>query len=122
MAGLWDLGVRGLALDVVSAWKEVLLAVALSLVVWGHRGLPFKATATDFLALAYAATVIVYGLIPQGVFDGDASARGVLFGARHDLLPVAAFFLGRSLHFGEAERRRLGLAVLAAAGAVAAWG
>ena len=34
MAELWDAGVRGFALDVVSAWKEVLLAAALALVVW----------------------------------------------------------------------------------------
>jgi hypothetical protein len=37
MAELWDAGVRGTALDVVSAWKEVLLAVALVLAVWAQR-------------------------------------------------------------------------------------
>ncbi len=122
MASLWDLGVRGLALDVVSAWKEVLLAAALALIVWRQRGLAFKATRTDYLALGYLAIVVVYALIPQDVLGGDASARGVLFGARHDLTPVAAFFLGRSLHFGRDELRRIGLLVLGAAAAVAAWG
>ncbi|MBA3348408.1 MAG: hypothetical protein H0T13_07585, partial [Actinobacteria bacterium] len=105
MASLWDLGVRGLALDVVSAWKEVLLAAALALIVWRQRGLAFKATRTDYLALGYLAIVVVYALIPQDVLGGDASARGVIFGARHDLTPVAAFFLGRSLHFGRDELR-----------------
>ena len=30
MAQLWDLGVRGTSLDVVAAWKEALLLVALA--------------------------------------------------------------------------------------------
>ena len=55
MAELWDAGVRGFALDVVSAWKEVLLAAGLAVVVWRRRGIPFKATSADWLALAYAA-------------------------------------------------------------------
>jgi len=122
MAELWELGVRGVALDVVSAWKEALLALALGVVVWRHRGLPFKATLTDALALVYAAIVVLYALIPQDWLGGDASARGVLFGARHDLLPVAAFFLGRGLHFDRNELRRIALLIVATAGAVAAWG
>ena len=47
MAELWDAGVRDLALDVVSAWKEVLLAAALAIVVWRHRGVPFKAAGSS---------------------------------------------------------------------------
>jgi hypothetical protein len=122
MATLWDLGVRGLALDVVSAWKEALLLVALGLVVWRQRGLPFKATPTDYLALGYLAVVVVYALIPQDVLGGDASAHGLLLGARHDLTPVAAYFLGRSLHLGRDELRRIGVLLLGTAAAVAAWG
>ena len=122
MATLWDLGVRDTALDLVSAWKEVLLAAALGLVLWRQRGLPFKATPADWLALAFAAFVVLYALLPQGWLGGDASARGVLFGARHHLTPVAAFFLGRSLHFGADELRRIGFLLLGGAAAVAAWG
>lgn len=122
MATLWDLGVRDTALDVVSAWKEVLLAAALGLVVWRQRGLPFKATPADWLALAYAAFVVLYALLPQDLLDGDATTRGVLFGARHHLTPVAAFFLGRSLRFDADELRRIGLLLVGAAAAVAAWG
>lgn len=122
MAELWELGVRGVALDIVSAWKEALLAVALGLVVWRQRGLPHKGTVTDSLALAYAAIVVLYALIPQDWLGGEASARGVLFGARHDLTPVAAFFLGRSLHFGRDELRRIALLIVATASAVVVWG
>jgi hypothetical protein len=100
MATLWDLGVRGLALDVVSAWKEALLAAALGLVLWRQRGLPFKATAPDWLALVFGAFVVLYALLPQDWLGGDASTRGVLLGVRHHLTPVAAYFLGRSLYFG----------------------
>ena len=88
---------RGAALDVVSAWKEMLLAVALGYVVWRERGLPFTPMATDWLAFAFAAIVVLYALIPQDWLGGEASARGIVFGARHALTPVAAYFLGRSL-------------------------
>jgi hypothetical protein len=122
MAELWDVGVRGDALDVVAAWKEVLLAVALGLLVWRARGIPFKATATDWLALAYGTIVVLYALVPQDWLGGDASARGILFGARHDLIPVAAYFFGRALSLSHLDRRRVGLAILGVGAVVAAWG
>jgi hypothetical protein len=59
MALLWGAGVRDLALDAVSAWKEILLALALGAIVWRRRGIPFKSTSTDWLALAYAANVVL---------------------------------------------------------------
>ena len=55
-----------------------------------------------------------------------ARRRGVraggLFGVRHALTPVAAYFLGRSLSFDRAELRRIGALILATATAVALWG
>lgn len=122
MAELWDVGVRGAALDVVSAWKEVLLAAALAAVIWRRRGLPFKAHAADWLALAYAAFVILYALIPQDWLGGEASARGVLYGLRHDLTPVACYFLGRGLALTARDRRVVRALILLAAAVVAAWG
>jgi hypothetical protein len=122
MAGLWDAGVRGFALDALSAWKEALLAVALGVVVWRRKGIPFKATSTDWLALAYAAIVLLYAVIPQDWLGGDASATGVLYGLRHDLTPVAAYFLGRGLTLSHLDRRHVGLAILGVAAVVAAWG
>jgi hypothetical protein len=122
MAELWELGVRDLALDVVSAWKEALLALALGIVVWRQRGIPFKATGADYLALVYAAFVLLYALIPQDWLGGDASGRGILYGLRHDLTPVAAYFVGRGLTLGEEHRRRLGLTIVVVAALVAVWG
>ena len=122
MAELWELGIRGAALDVISAWKEALLAAALVAVVVRHRGIPFKSTSTDWLALTYTAFVLAYALIPQGWLDGDASAHGILFAARHDLTPVAAYVLGRSLHLGRDDLRRVGVLILGTAAVVAAWG
>ncbi len=122
MAELWQLGVRGVALDVVSAWKEVVLALALVLVVHAHRGVPFRASVTDWLALTFGALVVLYALIPQAVLGGHATHKGVLFGVRHDLLPVAAYFLGRGLDLTREDLRRLGRTILATAAFVASVG
>ena len=122
MSELWDAGVRGFALDVVSAWKEVLLAAALAAIIWRRRGLPFKAHAADWLALVYAGFVVLYALIPQDWLGGDASARGVLYGVRHDLTPVACYFLGRGLALTPRDRRITRVLILVAAAVVAAWG
>ena len=122
MAALWDLGVRNFALDVVSAWKEVLLTAALAAIIWRRRGIPFKSTSTDWLALVYAAFVVLYALIPQGWLGGDASAEGILYGVRHNLTPVACYFLGRGLTLTARDRRIVGGLILGAAAVVAAWG
>lgn len=122
MALLWGAGVRDAALDAVSAWKEVLLAAALAAVVWRRRGLPFKATSADWLALAYAAFVLLYALIPQDWLGGDATTRGVLYGVRHDLTPVAAYFLGRGITLTARDRTLVGWSIIGVSAVVAAWG
>ncbi|HVC85995.1 MAG TPA: O-antigen ligase family protein [Gaiellaceae bacterium] len=122
MALLWRAGLRGNALTVVAAWKDVLLLVALLLVVRARRRLPFDGTAADWLALAFAAIVVVYGLLPQSWLGGGATHKGVLYAARHDLLPVGAYFLGRGLELTGRERSRLCHTVLATAAIVAAFG
>src|SRR5256885_7234912 len=65
MSQLWRAGVRGTALTVVSAWKDVLLLGAVLLVVWGRRGLAFKATPPDWFALTFAVLILLYGILPQ---------------------------------------------------------
>ena len=122
MSLLWRAGVRGAPLRVISGWKDVLLIAALAFVVWAHRGLPFKATLSDWLALAFGALVVLYGLLPQSWLGGGATHSGVLYAARHDLLPVGAYFLGRGLDLTDHERDRLCRVVLAVAAAVAVFG
>ena len=121
MAELWDAGIRGASLDVVAAWKDVLLAAALAVAVLGARSLPVRLWA-DRLALVYAAFVVLYWLLPQSWLEGAATQRGQLFAARHDLIPVAAYFLGRLLVLTPVAWRRLSLALVGVALALTVWG
>lgn len=121
MAELWDAGIRGASLDVVAAWKDVLLAAALALAILGARSLPVRLWA-DRLALVYAVLVVLYWLLPQSWLDGAATQRGQLFAARHDLIPVAAYFLGRLLVLTPAAWRRVSLALVGLAVALTVWG
>ncbi len=123
MAELYAAGVRGNALDVVSAWKELLLALGL-LLVWRDRGwsLRFRPALVDWLALGYGALVVLSAIVPQHWLGGGATHRGVVLGVRHDLLPVAAYFFGRGLDLTVRDARKLGVTVIASACAVAAFG
>jgi hypothetical protein len=107
MAELWDLGVRGSTLDVVAAWKEALLLVALVVVAWHVRRLP-PVKAADVLAASYTVVVLVYWAIPQDVLGGSATSRGELLALRHHLFPVAAYALGRLAVTAWGERSRVG--------------
>ncbi len=120
MAQLWDLGVRGTSLDVVAAWKEALLLVAVLAAAWKVRRLPLV-TAADVLAATYAVVIVLYALAPQDWLDGDATARGELLALRHHLLPVGAYALGR-LMSGWWSTERPGLVVALTAAGVAAIG
>ena len=114
MAQLWDLGVRGTSLDLVAAWKEALLLVAIVVVAWKVRRLP-AVRAADVLAVTYAIAIVVYWLLPQSWLEGEATARGELLALRHHLFPVAAFAFGRFAAVAWAERSRLaGVIVLTA--------
>ena len=100
MAALYGAGVRGSTLTAITAWKEVLLAVALVSV--GLRGARAPVACrspgvVDWLAIAFAAFCVVYALIPQSALGGAAGHRAVALGLRHDVVPVGAYFLGRAL-------------------------
>ena len=124
VALLYGAGVRGGALEAIQAWKEILLAVALASVAWTAaraRRLPFRPGFVDLLALAFAAVVCLYAVLPQSALGGGAGVKAVLYGLRHDLTPVAAYLLGRSLLLGFRDLRRLpwllaGVAALVAGG------
>jgi hypothetical protein len=122
MAELWDAGLHGAALEVVSAWKEVLLLVALVLVVIARGRFPFDGAAADWLAVAFGGFVVAYAVIPQSALGGAATHHGVLLGVRHDLVPVAAYFLGRGLDLTRRDLHRIGAILLATAAAVTVFG
>jgi hypothetical protein len=125
MASLYAAGVRGSTLTAIAAWKEILLAVALARVIRDalrERRLPFRPGVADWLALAFGVLVVVYGFIPQSALDGRAGHHAVALAARHDLVPVAAWFLGRSLLLGRADLRRFAWTLLGTAAFVTAVG
>jgi O-Antigen ligase len=122
MSLLYGGGVRGHALDAIQAWKEVVLAAALVSVAFAAlraRRLPFRPMLVDWLALAYAAVVVLYAILPQSALDGNAGTRAIFYGLRHDLVLVAAYFLGRSVLL---DVRRVRWLIAFAAAGVAVWG
>jgi hypothetical protein len=122
MSLLYGGGVRGHALDAIQAWKEIVLVAALASLASAairERRLPFTPRLVDWLALAYAAVVVLYAILPQSALGGHAGARAVLYGLRHDLVLVAAYFLGRSVPL---DVRRIRWLIAFAAAGIAVWG
>jgi hypothetical protein len=121
MALLWQAGVRDTSLDVVAAWKDVLLLVAVLLALAAAGAVP-RLLWADRLALAYGVVVVAYWALPQSWLGGDATARGELYALRHHLLPLGAYVLGRLLVLDRAWWRRLAVVLAGVAGGLAAWG
>ena len=124
-AALYGAGVRGSALTAIQAWKEILLAVGLARVVVDvvrTRSLPFRPGVVDWLAVAYGVLVCVYAVIPQHVLGGAASSHAVALALKHDLIPVGAYFLGRSVVVRRDQLVPVAWTLIAAAAAVAVWG
>jgi hypothetical protein len=121
MALLWQVGVRDTALDVVAAWKDVLLLVAFVAALAAVASLP-RFLWADRLALAYGAIVVVYWVLPQSWLGGEATARGELFALRHHLLPLGAYLLGRLVVLDRGWWRRIGLTLVGVGVGLAVWG
>jgi hypothetical protein len=122
MAALYGAGVRGGALTALQAWKEILLAVALARVsvdALRARRLPFRIRAVDVLAFAFAVLVCVYAVLPQSWLDGSADRSAIGLALKHDLIPVGAYFLGRSLLLRRAQLIPLAWTLLGVGGVVA---
>lgn len=122
MDALYNAGVHGTPLTLIQAWKDVLLVVAVARVTRDAvraRTHPFDPNVVDLFATLFAVVVILYALIPQHALGGHATHRAIGYALRHDLEPVAAYFLGRAF---VPDLRRLRWLVLATAAAVAAWG
>jgi hypothetical protein len=125
MSLLWGAGVRGSSLELISAWKEILLAVAVARVALDAlrvRRLPFHPGPIDLLALAFAALVLLYAVIPQSTLGGQAGGSAIVHAIRHDLVPVVAFLLGRALGITAERVRSIAWTMLGAAAAVAGFG
>jgi hypothetical protein len=125
MAALYGAGIRGSALTAVQGWKEILLAVAFARVAFDavrRRRLPFRPGVVDALALAFAAVVCLYAVIPQSTLGGAADRHAIGLALKHDLVPVAAFILGRCLSIDRRELVRLCWTVAAVALGVAVLG
>src|SRR5204863_3586174 len=76
----------------------------------------------DGLALAYGVLVCVYAVIPQHVLGGHADRHAVGLALKHDLIPVAAYFVGRSLVVHREDLVRIVWTLVLAAGIVAGLG
>jgi hypothetical protein len=125
MATLYGAGVRGGALTAIQAWKEILLGVALARVALElrrTRRLAFRVHPADVLAVAFAALVCVYAVLPQDWLGGTADRSAVGLALKHDLVPVGAYFLGRSVIVRGEELVRLVWTVVGTAAAVAVLG
>ncbi|MDX6409193.1 MAG: hypothetical protein QOE13_2264 [Gaiellaceae bacterium] len=125
MATLYGAGVRGGALTALQAWKEILLAIALARVsveVVRSGRLAFRVHPADLLAVAFVVSVCLYAVLPQGWLGGAADSSAVGLALKHDLVPVGAYFLGRSVIVRGDELVRLVWTVVATAAAVAVLG
>lgn len=125
MAALYGAGVRGGALTAIQAWKEILLGVALARValeVLRTGRLAFRIHPADVLAVAFAALVGVYAVLPQRWLGGTADRSAIGLALKHDLVPFGAYFLGRSVVLRREELVRLVWTVVGTAAAVALLG
>ena len=125
MAGLYGAGVRGGALTALQAWKEILLAVALGRVAFEAlraRRLAFRIHPADVLALGFALLVCVYAVLPQDWLGGSADRSAIGLALKHDLIPVGAYFLGRSLLVRRRDLVPLVCTLIGTAAAVAVLG
>src|SRR5262249_38622830 len=125
MAALYGAGVRGGALTAIQAWKEILLGIALGRVAFDAvraRRLAFRINVVDILAFAFAVLVCIYAVLPQRWLGGSADRSAIGLALKHDLVPVGAYFLGRSLIVRREELVRVAWTLLGAAAAVAALG
>jgi hypothetical protein len=125
MAALYGARVRGSSLTAIQAWKEILLAVALARVgldAVRERRLPFRLQVVDVLALLFGLIVCVYAVVPQHSLGGVADRSAIGLALKHDLIPVGAYFLGRSVLVRREDLVPLVWTLVGAAAAVATLG
>ena len=125
MAALYGAGVHGAALTAIQAWKEILLGVGLARVARDAlqaRRPPFRPNVVDVLALAFGVLICIYALLPQRWLGGSADHSAIGLALKHDLVPVGAYLLGRSLIVSRRELVSVAWTLLFGAAAVAVLG
>jgi hypothetical protein len=125
MAALYGAGIRGGALTALQAWKEILLGVALARVAFEilrTARLPFRVRPADVLAVAFGLLVCLYAVLPQRWLGGTADRSAIGLALKHDLVPVGAYLLGRSVIVRRDDLVRLVWTVVGTAAAVAVIG
>lgn len=125
---LLGLGTPVLLVRLVQGWKELflllLLVIAVRTILSHRRDATFGSlTPTDGIAIAFAAIVCVYFLIPSSVLGSDASLAQRLVGLRTLIMLPLLYFIGRTVTARD-DRERLTVVLLCvgAGAAVAIFG
>ena len=126
MAALYSAGVRGSTLTAITAWKEILLAVALverrsPTPCAGARCRSGPGPSTRSRSPSPGSPSSTRSC-PSRRSTARRATRRSRSRLRHDVVPVGAYLLGRSLRLGLADLRRLGWTLLGTAGLVAGLG
>ena len=122
---LYAAGAHGWQLTAAQAWKEELLAVALLRLTRDtivRHAWPFRPMYADAAAALFALSVVVYALVPQHLLGGAAGPKAELYGLRHYLVAIGAYFVGRSVPLPRAEVQRVAFLTICAAAIAAAAG
>ncbi len=125
---LLGLGTPVLLVRLVQGWKEMfllLLVVIAVRTILSHRkdSTLGPLTPTDGIAVAFAAIVCVYFLIPPSVLGSDASLAQRLVGFRTLIIIPLLFFIGRRVTAaGDRDRRTVVLLCMGAGAAMAIFG
>lgn len=122
---LFAAGAHGWQLTTAQAWKEALLAIALARIVRdavAERTSPFRPTYVDAAAVAFACIVVMYAILPQHLLGGAAGVKAEFYGLRQYLVPIAAYFLGRSLPLRALDVQRVAVLTVCAAAVTAVAG
>ena len=100
-------GVRGGALSASPRGRTCCSSARSSLVVGAARRLPFAPSPPTGSRSPSARSSSSTGSFPQSLARRRRDPQGRRLAARHDLLPVAAYFLGRGLDADRGGARRL---------------
>ena len=105
MAELWQAGVRGRALDVLAAWKEVLLLSRSPPSLWQRAAPSGRAGGRSSRPRSTRRSSWSTRCCRSTGSTVRATTKGVLYAVRHDLVRSAAYALGRLAVLSRRDRR-----------------